>query len=120
MRVRYIGFFHGGPYRPFGDVGSEGEAFTSRADAGHKLRQRVTGTGTCDVSHPVFGGDDGDMVSTRSVDSGKTLFAQVPTDAYMDLYRVVPSGRKGWGYVASEPECRMMVGPRGGIHSRSF
>ncbi|QUX30641.1 hypothetical protein KGD83_09110 [Nocardiopsis akebiae] len=118
MRVLYVGFFHGGPYHPFGDVGSEGEAFTSRADAGRKLRQRVTGSGICDVSYPTLSEDE--TVSTRSADSGKTLFAHVPEDAYIDLYSVVPSDRKGWGYIAPEPEVRITLGPRFGMLCEPF
>lgn len=116
MRVLYVGFFHDGPSCSFGDVASEAEAFTSRADAGHKLAERVTGSGRSDSAYPVC---HDDMVATH-VWEERTEILLASEDAYIDLYRVVPNDRKGWGYASPEPDYRVTVGPRGGAHFESF
>lgn len=116
MRILFVGFFHDGPACSFGDVASEAEAFTSRADAGRKLRERVTGSGHCASAYPVC---HEDMVATHVWEECSEILP-ASEDAYIDLYRVVPNDRKGWGHVAPEPECRVTVGPRGGVHVDSF
>jgi hypothetical protein len=118
-RVLYLGVVHGGHCYPFGDVTSEGEAFTSRADAWCQLRRRVTGNGRCEVSYPVIS-DDGDMVRTRPSERTDNGFPLLPENAFVDLYRVVPSEHSGWGYLAPEPEFRIMLGPRGGMRCEPF
>lgn len=116
MRILYVGFFHDGPSCSFGDVESEAEAFTSRAEAGTKLSERVTGSGHCDSAYPVCFDD---MVATH-VREERTEILPASEDAYIDLYRVIPNDHKGWGYAAPEPECRITIGSRGGVHSESF
>lgn len=116
MRVLYVGFFHDGPACSFGDVASEAEAFASRAEAAHKLSERVNGSGRCDSSYPVC--HDG-MVATH-VREGRNEILPASDDAYIDLYRVVPNDLKGWGDVAPEPEWRITVGPRGGMRTDPF
>lgn len=116
MRVLYIGFFHDGSACSFGDLESEAEAFTSRAEARYRLSERVTGTGHCDSAYPVC--HEG-MVATHVREEHTEILAATE-NAYIDLYRVVPNECKGWGYVAVEPECRITVGPRGGMRSESF
>ena len=118
MRVLYVGFFHDGPACSFGDVASESEVFTSRTDAEHKLGERVASGGhsRCESFYPVC---HDDMVATH-VWEERTEIIFASENSYIDLYRVVPDGPKGWGYVAPEPEWRIMVGPRGGTRSESF
>ena len=116
MRVLYVGFFYDGPACTFGDVASEAEAFTSRAEAGRKLSERVNGSGRSASAYPVC---HDDMVATH-VREERSEILPATEDAYIDLYRVVPNDRKGWGDVAPEPEWRITVGPRGGTHSEPF
>lgn len=118
MRIQFVGFFHDGPACSFGDVASEAEAFTSRADAERKLSERVNSGGSerCDSDYPVC---HDDMVATH-VWEERVELVLASESAYIDLYRVIPDGPKGWGYVASEPEYRVTVGPRGGVHAESF
>lgn len=116
MQVLYVGFFHDGPSCGFGDVASEAEAFTSRAEAGCRLVERVTGSGRSDSAYPVC---HDDMVATH-VREEQTEILPANEYAYIDLYRVVPNDRKGWGYASPEPECRVTVGPRGGARFDSF
>ena len=116
MRVLYVGFFHDGPSCSFGDVADEAEAFTSRAEAARTLSERVNGSGRFDSAYPVC--HDG-MVATH-VREERSEILPASEDAYIDLYRVVLNDRKGWGDVAPEPEWRITVGPRGGMHSEPF
>ena len=116
MRVLYVGFFHDGPACSFGDVASEAEAFTSRAEAARNLSERVNGSGRCDSAYPVC---HDDMVATHVREERRETLPATE-GAYIDLYRVVPNGLKGWADVAPEPDWRITVGPRGGVRAEPF
>lgn len=118
MRVLYLGFFHDGPAFFSGDIDidSGAEAFTSRAEAGRALVERVTGSGWCEAAYPVC---HRGMAATHVREWRKEL-VHASENAFIDLYRVVPNDVKGWADVAIEPEWRIRVGPRGGARVESF
>jgi hypothetical protein len=115
--VRFIGMFHSRTFSPL-DLESEGEVFFSLSDAKYRFRSRVTRAGhRCTVFYPVL--HEG-LVATHLYCEEAEIFPDFTEDAFIDLCAVAPdASHKGWARV-SEPDYRLTLGPKSGVHVERF
>lgn len=117
MIMRVFGIWHGGNSYSLSEVGTDGESWSTLADAKADLIDRLRHGYWSSASRGRVIDKDGEGAVTLGESSG-SLRPCVDEETYIDLHPSTRVGREKWE-VGDYPYARLTVGSRGGVRVES-